>query len=117
MSGVADKVFERLRSGESPSIVRKSVGSGARFADGLQKYEIWVIANTERPQKENARLASTQKALTLSNQELITKNEILKRDYSRLSADVKRESDSLNKLTDKAKEVSDELGRTQTSVQ
>ncbi|MCJ7609262.1 hypothetical protein MUP00_06295 [Candidatus Bathyarchaeota archaeon] len=57
MSKIADRVFERLRGGESPRDVRKSVTSTARFVEGIQKFVTWAIPDTERLQKENAKRA------------------------------------------------------------
>ena len=68
MSIIADQVFSRLKTGESPEAVRKSVSNASKFTNGLVKYLQWAELEARRIRTEIDLLQEKKRQLQTSLQ-------------------------------------------------
>ena len=77
MPSIAEQVFYRLKSGELPEEVRKSVTSVSKFSQGLQTYTQWALPEAQRVQTEILSLQRSVQTLENTQKDLSGKIESL----------------------------------------
>lgn len=124
MSSIADKVFDQLMAGKSPTEVRAAHGSASKFAAGLQKYLSWGVPEATSLRSEIASLKSAEKKLTESienlqaDQEKRTKAiDSLTIEQGTLSKQINEKSSSLQQIQSQTKQTEEKLQSLKSEIQ
>jgi len=123
MAKIEDRVFERLRAGELPKDVRKSVTSDSRFGAGLQRYLEWAEKEVESLrnaltslQSEQLKLNQSVQTLQEQNNNLTTTNESLTKKGSELSRRIQEQNSRLETVRSQVQQAETDLEKYQSEA-